>query len=93
MPYVSKDIRRALGPIIEHLATAIEYQGGGTFESEAGILNYTITRLILELFPRKSRYHQYALVRGVLGDVQAEFYRRKTVAYEDMKIATQGDVY
>jgi len=93
MPYIQSSARKVLDPIIEQLALQVSTVSGGTFESEAGTLNYAITRLILELFPRKAKYWQYALVKGVLSDIQDEFYRRKTVAYEDMKIATAGDVY
>ena len=93
MPYIDKQIRNSLDPLIASLSLAIEIQSDGTFESEAGLLNYTITKLILASFPSKAKYWQYALVKGILSDIQDEWYRRKTVGYEDMKIATAGDVY
>lgn len=93
MPYIDKQIRKALDPGIRQLAVKIASRGDGNLTSEAGILNYTITKLILELFPSKARYWQYALIKGVLDDVKDEFYRRRTVPYEDGKIATAGDVY
>jgi len=93
MPYVEKRIRDNLSPTINRLANMIAATSGGTFESEAGTLNYTITSLILRLFPERAKYWQYALVKGVLDDVKDEFYRRKTTAYENQKIAEKGDVY
>jgi len=93
MPYVDKKIRDTLSPTIDRLAGMIAATGSGTLESEAGTLNYTITRLILQLFPRRAKYWQYALIKGVLDDVKDEFYRRKTTAYENLKIAEKGDVY
>ena len=93
MPYVDKRIRTTLAPTIDRLAGMIAATGDGTFESEAGILNYTITHLILRLFPERAKYWQYALVKGVLDDVKDEFYRRRTTPYEESKKAEKGDVY
>lgn len=93
MPYISQATKKILDPTINDLALKVSTLSGGTLESEAGTLNYTITKLILRLFPERARYWQYALVKGVLSDIQDEFYRRKTVAYENQMIAEKGDVY
>ena len=93
MPYISKQIRKILDPNIRRLAVAIAGRGDGKLTSEAGILNYTITKLLLELTPLASKYWHHALVAGVLDNVKDEYYRRRTVPYEDGKIATAGDVY
>ncbi len=93
MPYVDKKIRDTLSPTIDRLAGNIAALSGGTLETEAGTLNYAITRLILQLFPRRAQYWQYALIKGVLDDVKDEFYRRRTTPYEESKKAEKGDVY
>ena len=93
MPYVDKKIRDTLSPTIDRLAGMIAATSDGNFQSEAGTLNYAITRLVLQLFPKRGRYWQYALMSGVLDNVKDEFYRRRTSPYEDSKMREKGDVY
>lgn len=62
--------------------------------SNAGELNYAITRLILDYMDiSDANYHDYNEVVGVLESVKLEFYRRSVVPYEDKKIGENGDVY
>ncbi len=59
-------------------------------ESQDGALNYTVTRILKELYEPK--YFNYNRAMGVLSSIQAEYYRRDVAPYEDKKIAENGDV-
>ena len=85
MPYIRAELRpdidRLIAPLIEHLAAA-----------DDGSVNYAITRLLHGVYGREVRYERLNRAMGVLGCVQAEFYRRVAAPYEDQKIAENGDV-
>lgn len=86
MPYISPEDRERLDFLLDSLIDQI-------FNS--GELNYAITRLIngyAEPGTDNFSYAVIAVVTGVLGNVQSEFYRRHAVPYENMKMATNGDV-
>ncbi len=87
MPYIAQDMRDKFDPSIEELQTQLHALG-----NSEGDLNYIISRLIGSAFQDETRYHMIARVRGVLGDVGDEFYRRLAVPYEDMAIAKNGDI-
>ena len=60
----------------------------------AGELNYAITDLIRSyIVVRTLSYQTINDIMGALTGAQAEFYRRVAVPYENMKMATNGDVY
>lgn len=56
-----------------------------------GHINYIITRLLLSTNPEG--YQDFNALFGVLVSVMLEFYRRKAVPYENVKIEENGDVY
>ena len=87
VPYINQDRREALEPAIEALAAQIR-ELGGDYE---GDLNYTLTRLCIEVMPA-TRYVHIARITGVLENVKQEFYRRLAGPYEDEKIEQSGDV-
>lgn len=92
MPYILPEQRIIVDPLIEELAEKILSIGSvpGLY---AGVLNYTCTRLILELTKdKKFSYGHLALITGVLDNIKTEFYRRKGVPYEDTKILDNGDL-
>lgn len=94
MPYIQQTNRPGLDQHIDRLADQIKaeakvYEYDGAF---AGLLNYSITRLIIKVLPVR-RYWVIALVTGVLHNVLDEFYRRFGVPYEDEQIKKNGDVY
>jgi len=79
MPYIKKEDR-------ERLAT-------GELPKNAGELNYTITKLLLNYMKAKgTNYAHVNEVMGALNCVTQEFYRRWAAPYEDQKIAENGDV-
>lgn len=90
MPYIDKTIREKLDPDIDLLIKTI--LDNSTDTSKCGNANYTITRLMLGLYP-ELRYHSINEARGVLGCVADEFYRRHAAPYEDKKAIENGDVF
>lgn len=93
MPYIAQSQRKELDPLIEELAERIKtFHDGHSNASIAGILNYAITRLILDA-GRPARYHDIAILTGVLENVKQEFYRKFASEYEDAKIQENGPVY
>lgn len=93
MPYIPQEQRGALDGPIEALAAAIRaFHDGENNASIAGVLNYCITRLTLEA-ARPARYHDIAILTGVLENVKQEFYRMFAAPYEDGKIKENGPVY
>lgn len=91
MPYIGREERKVLDPLIDSLAREASKLGKDETE-RAGILNYITTRLTLTLIPQ-NRYWKIALAAGVFSNLASEFYRRMAVPYEDRKIKEQGDVF
>ncbi|MCE9623991.1 MAG: hypothetical protein K8R69_00845 [Deltaproteobacteria bacterium] len=61
--------------------------------TDAGELNYTITRYLLSYLEDKGlKYSTLNEIMGVLNCVTQEFYRRWAAPYEDLKIRDNGDV-
>lgn len=93
MPYIAQKDRPTLDQHIDALAeqirvTAASYGYDGAF---AGLLNYSCTRLALNILPAR-RYWVIALVTGVFKNIGDEFYRRFGVPYENEQIQKNGDV-
>ena len=87
MPYIPSEDRH---PINELTAPLIEHLKQLPLEQQDGALNYTVTKILKELYD--PRYFNYNRAMGVLSAIQAEFYRRDVAPYEDEKIAENGDV-
>jgi hypothetical protein len=97
MPYVAQNKRPVLDDSIKQLAEAIacsvKSQDGEL--AVAGLLNYSITRLLMQVINlrfNKVSYGAIALVTGVLINVKDEMYRRVAGPYEDLQAAKNGDV-
>lgn len=81
MPYIKKERQDELCS-----ATA-------TIET-AGELNFLLTSLVIDYIQRKGLNYQHINdVKGALQGCLAEFDRRVTNPYEDLKIQENGDVY
>lgn len=97
MPYIKSKSREKLDDSINILAKQIvaiskQEEGEGAF---AGLLNYSCTRLALEVIRLRFghiRYWLIAIVAGVFSNVSGEFYRRLATPYEDKQIENHGDV-
>ena len=87
MPYINQDdrppINQLVQPLIEHLRSL-------PTDQQDGALNYAVTKVLKNLYPPK--YFNYNRAMGVLGSIQAEWYRRDVAPYEDQKITENGDV-
>ncbi len=97
MPYIKKEDRVPLDPLIDALAEEIVRRSkeAGNDGAYAGLLNYTCTRLALKIIKLqfgKVRYWLVAMTVGVFHNVADEFYRRLAVPYEDIQIKNNGDV-
>jgi len=109
MPYVDPEIRRALDANILALCVDIQrfaevraarknagiYCPDASLMESAGILNYTITRLVLYALGSVEvpTYAKLALMDGVLSTAREELYRKVSAPYEDKKCAENGEVY
>ena len=94
MPYIGQGTRPEFDDYIEELAAQVANHSPGEHDLE-GNLNYCITRLLLLSFRtrfEKFRYWMSTAMKGILGDVTDELYRRKVAPYEDKKIKENGDV-
>ena len=87
MPYIKKDQRPALE---EKLGPLIFYIKSLPVDQQDGTINYSVTRILKSVYPR--RYFHYNRALGVLSAIKEEFYRRVIAPYEDEKIKENGDV-
>ena len=88
MPYIKQEQRNLVDAKIKDLASAIKGIGK---QDRAGVLNYTVSCLIRELY--ELRYSEVNEAVGVLECIKQEYYRRLAAPYEDLKIKENGDVY
>ncbi len=84
MPYIKRDDREQFEESLKAIPPI----------TSAGELNYFITRACQRfLVANGQSYSTYNAIIGVLECAKLELYRRKVAAYEDGKIAENGDVY
>lgn len=88
MPYISKKDRGQFEEAIQGLSKILKNQ---PVESQDGCVNYCVTRVLDEVFPK--RYQHINRAMGVLECIKQEFYRRVAGPYEDEKIEENGDAY
>ncbi len=89
MPYIKKEQRNELDPIIEILRSKLSSET----DVAVGQLNYITTKLGWHVMRRGVRYHKINAVIGALECSKLELYRRIAGPYEDQKIAENGDVF
>ncbi|OGG29304.1 hypothetical protein A3A63_02655 [Candidatus Gottesmanbacteria bacterium RIFCSPLOWO2_01_FULL_46_9] len=87
MPYIKKDQRPKTDAAMEPL---LRYIQSLPVEEQDGALNYSVTRIIRKVYPRK--YFHYNRALGVLSAITHELYRHVIGPYEDEKIIENGDV-
>ena len=79
MPYIRQEQRNKLAK--------------GEKPKDAGELNYSITKMLLEYLEAKGKsYATFNEIMGVMQCATQEFYRRWVAPYEDIKIKENGDV-
>jgi hypothetical protein len=86
MPYIKQPSRAPLELRVNELEERIH---------SAGELNFVITLLCIRYLEplRTASYSDYNEILGALEAAKLEFYRRAVAAYEEGKIAANGDVY
>lgn len=90
MPYISTELREQVDLQISRLIAAIETTDDIV---RAGVLNYTITRLLQTIVSNeRPSYADVNTAIGVLQCASAELYRRIAVPYENQKMFENGDV-
>jgi hypothetical protein len=85
MPYIKKLDREDLDPLTEMMRQYCP--------TNAGELNYTITKLIHQYeIENGTSYQVYNDIIGALEGAKLELYRRRISVYEQKKIKQNGDV-
>ena len=88
MPYIKQELRSIIDPKLEELFVVLK---GIPSESLDGVVNYVITRVIVDSY--WSSYSELMRAIGTLQMVAHELYRRRIAEYEDFKKLENGDVY
>ncbi|MFH1222779.1 MAG: hypothetical protein V1647_00375 [Pseudomonadota bacterium] len=88
MPYIVKEQRNIVDKHVKALTETIKGLGK---ENRAGVLNYSISCLIRDLYDL--RYSEVNEAVGMLECTKQEYYRRVAGPYEDKKVKENGDVY
>ncbi len=87
MPYIKKEQRpqidKLVQPIIEHVKSL-------PVEDQDGSINYAVTKILKNVYPKK--YFHFNRALGVLTAITQEFYRKIIGPYEEEKIQENGDV-
>ena len=94
MPYIKQKIRDKVDEKIEPLANSINAAAKLYETSKDGIMNYTITKLIGEVYGpiENLKYTDFNEIIGVLECCKLEFYRKQCAPYEDIKLKENGTV-
>lgn len=96
MPYIKQEERDQIDPALEQLCSALikakDKEGKYLLFPTAGMLNYTISKLLSTMHPFPT-YNDINRVVGILECAKMEFYRRVAAPYEDVKAGVNGDVY
>jgi len=88
MPYISKEDRIPLDPIVDIATRVLERK---PLDESLGDLNYLFSRIIAGAIGKTS-YRKIAMATGVLENVKQELYRRLATPYEEEKMAQNGDI-
>jgi len=83
MPYIRKNEREILEPLVNQLANQCATSGDFT---------YAIYLLAKRMLPFAPTYYHLSNIMGCLDCASKEFYRRIVAPYEDKKIVENGDV-
>jgi len=90
MPYIIAEQREVVDAHIATIADNVVR----LFDAHPGVLNYVITKLLVEVVARKGEtYQTYNDIVGALECAKLEAYRRQIAVYENRKLMENGDVY
>ncbi len=87
MPYIKRESR---SPLDKHVDPLLSYLQSLPKEEQDSALNYSITKILRKLYPKK--YFDLNRALGVLTAITQELYRTYIGPYEDQKIQENGDV-
>lgn len=92
MPYIKQNDREIVDDSIKKVSENILRASFGN--KKAGILNYTITKLVGEVYGpiENLKYTDFNEIIGVLECCKLEFYRKQCAPYEDIKLKENGTV-
>ena len=93
MPYIKQEQRAQVDAQIKELANSILNTIGDDKTQCAGVLNYTITKLLSEVYTlNKVRYNDLNEIIGMFECCKQEFYRMCITPYENLKLLENGSV-
>ena len=93
MPYIKQEQRIQVDTQIKELANSILNTIGDDKTQRAGVLNYTITKLLSEVYTLdKVRYNDLNEIIGMFECCKHEFYRMVATPYENLKLLENGSV-
>jgi hypothetical protein len=93
MSYIKKELREEIDAQIKESANSILNTIGDDKTQRAGVLNYTITKPLPEIYTLdKVRYSDLNEIIGIPECYKPEFYRRDVVSYENLKLLENGSV-
>ena len=93
MPYIKQEQRVQVDTQIKELANSILNTIGDDKTQRAGVLNYTITKLLSEVYTLdKVRYNDLNEIIGMFECSKQEFYRMGVIPYENLKRLENGSV-
>ena len=93
MPYIKQEQRDQVDTQIKELANSILNTIGDDKTQRAGVLNYTITKLLSEVYTLdKVRYNDLNEIIGMFECCKQEFYRMCITPYENLKLLENGSV-
>lgn len=87
MPYIEKDRRNVLDPLIADLVKELKKAPTQNLDGE---LNYVITKLLKSNY--ELRYYALNRAMGLLECAKQEFYRTVVGPYEEEKRKERGDI-
>lgn len=92
MPYIRQVIRDVIDSVIHEARWWVKNNREVSEAPTVGELNYIVTSLLHAWLGKAPSYADYNAAIGVLECAKLELYRRQVAAYEDRKIAENGDV-
>lgn len=89
MPYIKQPLRNQvegeIDALLDELYTVPDDQ-------IAGVLNYTFSKILLQIYGANPNYRQCNEMVGILECAKLELYRHRIGPYEDEKIQSNGDL-
>lgn len=87
MPYIEHSQRELVDDDLNAIIDVLDEEGWPT-----GMVNYIISSIVWTWFKQRPSYSTINAIKGALGCVWDEFYRRLAAPYEDTKRGINGDL-